>query len=285
MAADRISQLPNGILHHILSYLPTKLVVKTSILSKRWRYLWASISRIQVAIYDFPTAKRFERFIEAVLLCRDASSPIQTFHLYLDRDLEQARADIWIYHAVQRDVRELDLTLARNGKLPRCIFTCKSLSVLKLTNNCVRAFEFPINLSGLEILHLSAIYFKGETLVKLISGCPVLECLKIMFCYFHVLHINSRKLKHLNLFETGSSKAKVRVVAPGLKSLDIRGLIAEDISLEHLTSLERAHLCNLLFHGPTRIFRSLYAVSILQLYDSALEVCSIIYLLLLHPRK
>ncbi|XP_010931865.2 F-box/LRR-repeat protein 25-like [Elaeis guineensis] len=251
MAADRISQLPDTILHHILSYLPTQLVVKTSILSERWRYLWASISHIHIAIYDFPSIKSFEHFTEAVLLCRDASSPIQTFHLCWGRDLDQAHADIWIYHAVHRHIRELDLTLARDGKLPQCVFTCKSLSVLKLTaDNCLRAIDFPINLSGLETWHLSGISCEGETLVKIISGCPVLEGLKIMFCKFCVLEINSRKLKHLDLLETGSSHAKVRVVAPGLKSLDIQGLMAEDISLEHLTSLERAHLRNLLLNGP-----------------------------------
>ncbi|XP_026657194.1 F-box/LRR-repeat protein 25-like isoform X1 [Phoenix dactylifera] len=272
MAADRISELPDPILHHILSYLPTKLVVKTSILSKRWRYLWASCSHVHIGIDDFPSITSFERFTEAVLLCRDASSAIQTFHLCWDRDYDQFHADIWIYHAVQRSVRELDLALALNGKLPRCIFTCKTLSILKLTlNNHLRDMEFPINLSRLETLHLSATTFEGDTLVKLISGCPVLECLKMMFCKFYVLEINSRKLKHLDLLETGSRRARVRVVAPGLKSLDIRSLKAQEISLEHLTSLERADLRNLTFHGETRVFRSLYAVSSLQLNDSALE--------------
>ena len=35
-AKDRISKLPEFIIHHILSFLPTKAVVKTSLLSKRW---------------------------------------------------------------------------------------------------------------------------------------------------------------------------------------------------------------------------------------------------------
>jgi len=37
---DRISKLPDEIIHRILSTLDVKVVVQTSILSKRWRYFW-----------------------------------------------------------------------------------------------------------------------------------------------------------------------------------------------------------------------------------------------------
>ena len=36
-AMDRISELPEVIIHHILSFLSTKAVAKTSLLSKRWK--------------------------------------------------------------------------------------------------------------------------------------------------------------------------------------------------------------------------------------------------------
>ncbi|PNX91118.1 F-box/LRR-repeat protein, partial [Trifolium pratense] len=37
---DRISNLPDGVLSHILSFLPTKTTVQTSILSNRWHHIW-----------------------------------------------------------------------------------------------------------------------------------------------------------------------------------------------------------------------------------------------------
>ncbi|KAL9368697.1 hypothetical protein Peur_039896 [Populus x canadensis] len=39
---NRISDLPDPILHHIPLSLPIKLIAQTSILSKRWRSLWSS---------------------------------------------------------------------------------------------------------------------------------------------------------------------------------------------------------------------------------------------------
>lgn len=40
---DRISSLPDEILSHILSFLPTKYAVATSILSHRWIDIWTKI--------------------------------------------------------------------------------------------------------------------------------------------------------------------------------------------------------------------------------------------------
>ncbi|RZC59818.1 hypothetical protein C5167_007120 [Papaver somniferum] len=43
-AEDRISNLPASLLHHILYFVPTCDAARTSVLSKRWKYIWRSLS-------------------------------------------------------------------------------------------------------------------------------------------------------------------------------------------------------------------------------------------------
>ncbi|KEH21892.1 F-box/RNI/FBD-like domain protein [Medicago truncatula] len=45
---DMISDLHGDILHYILSLLPTKDVIRTSVLATKWRYLWTNLS-----VFDF----------------------------------------------------------------------------------------------------------------------------------------------------------------------------------------------------------------------------------------
>ncbi|XP_050123084.1 putative F-box/FBD/LRR-repeat protein At4g13965 isoform X3 [Malus sylvestris] len=49
---DRISQLPDAILVDIISPLRIKEVARTSVLSKRWRYLWTHVTRLNFDHHD-----------------------------------------------------------------------------------------------------------------------------------------------------------------------------------------------------------------------------------------
>ncbi|WJX30864.1 hypothetical protein P8452_19357 [Trifolium repens] len=53
--ADRISDLPDPILCHILSFLPTKQAATTCVLSKRWKPVWLSVLALD---FDDKTFKK-----------------------------------------------------------------------------------------------------------------------------------------------------------------------------------------------------------------------------------
>ncbi|KAI5405087.1 hypothetical protein KIW84_052023, partial [Lathyrus oleraceus] len=81
---DRISDLPNSLLEHILSFLPTKDTIATSILSKRWKPIWVS----QLVFYLDGTSLQdtfaFRRFFNSFITTRDNITPYPSSHSTLN---------------------------------------------------------------------------------------------------------------------------------------------------------------------------------------------------------
>ncbi|GLT67352.1 hypothetical protein SLA2020_396670 [Shorea laevis] len=103
-SVDRISDLPDGVLCHFLSFLPTKVAVLTSILSTRWRYLYTLVSNPDFEMgfwdgndeeIDAEKSKQFMNFIDRVLFFRNRPS-IVNFRLACYQYVDPLRADAWI---------------------------------------------------------------------------------------------------------------------------------------------------------------------------------------------
>ncbi|CAN1176066.1 F-box/LRR-repeat protein 13 [Linum perenne] len=59
-STDRLSYLPDCILHRILSLVDTKIVVQTSVLSRSWRYVWKHVPALNLEVSSFDHShKRF----------------------------------------------------------------------------------------------------------------------------------------------------------------------------------------------------------------------------------
>ncbi|CAN0841449.1 F-box/FBD/LRR-repeat protein At2g04230 [Linum grandiflorum] len=66
---DRISNLPDSILHHILSFLDTKSSVQTCVLSKQWESTWKHVHSLNLDL-EFDEYSRYERFVNKLLSLR-----------------------------------------------------------------------------------------------------------------------------------------------------------------------------------------------------------------------
>ncbi|KAL7087705.1 hypothetical protein ACP275_13G084500 [Erythranthe tilingii] len=190
---DRLSDLPDSVLCRILSFLRTKVSVRTSILGKRWRYVWAYVPYLY-----FRNDKQYA--ITRVLMLRKVQD-ITTFRLVDgdgciffketknkdEADLDKYLTDTWITFVVERNVERLHLSFRSRDRdhdhvpcLPVCLFTCKTLVDLKLESCGVIPARVAVCLPRLKKLHLLFVRYEAdESIPHLLSGCPVLEDLRI----------------------------------------------------------------------------------------------------------
>nr|POE52577.1 f-box/fbd/lrr-repeat protein [Quercus suber] len=191
---DRISNLPDAILQRILTLLETKDAVKTSTLSKRWQYLWMSITDL-VFMEDGPDKRKkrvqFMNFVERVLVLLMHKVQVLSIGLGIDED--------------SRCNSEEPIML------PHCLFTSESLTYLSLTYFNLESYvllKIPSSIwfSSLKTLKIRfAVFPDDRSMQRLLSGVPVLEDLTLdACCWWNVrsVCISAPMLKTLAIYET-----------------------------------------------------------------------------------
>ncbi|PWA75192.1 F-box domain, FBD domain, Leucine-rich repeat domain, L domain-like protein [Artemisia annua] len=258
---DHISSLPARILHMILSRLKsTQEVVRTSVLSSRWKYLWTSSPSLDIRGYrgkSYLSAtaidkNKFKEFVHWVLANRILD--LDSFTLDCFDYCDMSTIGRWIYLLVMRKIRQLDLKFCDrdNGRvvvLPCCLVNCDSLEVLKLDLNW--SFLSLSSFTGsrtLKVLKLDQVKLLDHELVrKFLVNCPLLEELSLIGCYIHnldYLSISSPNLKTLrikNMFDYGEniSRERLMVLCPKLTFLEIGGYMTNHLSFD-VKSLKKA---------------------------------------------
>ncbi|XP_027171853.1 putative F-box protein At3g58860 [Coffea eugenioides] len=126
---DRISELPESVLSHILSCLPTEDVVRTSVLSRKWEYKWTSIYNLTFDdrkrfCYSHrrrkwkrkkqPKKTDFMNFVDRVLALSKNSS-IKGCHLLCLDVYDPFRMKTWITAALSSNVQRLLISYAASS--------------------------------------------------------------------------------------------------------------------------------------------------------------------------
>ncbi|EYU44933.1 hypothetical protein MIMGU_mgv1a021551mg [Erythranthe guttata] len=191
ISIDRLSELPDSVLCYILSFLPTQKSVATSILSRRWRYLWTDVPNLYFNNENQGT-------IDRVLSLYNVRNII-TFRLSDRIDCDDYQIGTWITFAIERNVQNLDIwRQSADVFLPRSLFTSKTLVDLRL--HCCGEFPNIGSAVSLPLLKkLRLIFIRGhEFLPHLLSGCPVLEELVLYLSFeYRSFTISSPTIKTL----------------------------------------------------------------------------------------
>ncbi|KAJ0435437.1 putative F-box domain, FBD domain, leucine-rich repeat domain superfamily [Helianthus annuus] len=276
---DRLSMLPEDILSRILSLMPSKYAVRTSILSKRWRYTWTFVTNLDfdytrrqtfnediLIEFEDGNEKNFTKFVDRVLkFCK--TSQLKSFRLYISNKMVRGSSlSNWIDNALKLNVRGLDICVIQS-ELPSSVFTCKTLTDLRL-ELCACDFggwELP---STIYLPCLKTLDIVGCKNPQVIHGCcPVLESLslKVLCNDEEDFILNIPTLKRLNLrCSSGPSNdiSKIILHVPKLEYLFVDGELCSLFEMEDMPSLVFP------FTSPLPIFPNMKQLELTGIWQS-----------------
>ena len=226
---DRISQLPEHILHHILFFMPPKDAARTSTLSMTWRQAWNSLPRSDFrfssrnSYYSYVSEEEKAEFVEetgqfiksvdeALLPLREQKKIIQRFSLNMSLcdAIYDSCIDNWIELVNGNHIEMLDLDIlsmihVKNYVLPQKTFSVESLVKLSLSGCKLESDYFSYNMKPICLRELTLCFVEidSHTIMKILRCCLLLEvfvldsCMKIR----PVVHlVNVPKLKKAKLY-------------------------------------------------------------------------------------
>ncbi|CAA0395297.1 unnamed protein product [Arabidopsis thaliana] len=238
---DKISRLPDDLLVKVLLFLPTKIAVSTSILSKRWEFLWMWLPKLEYhnTNYSASEEQRLRSFINLNLQLHRAPI-IESLRLKfsLGRSIKPQNIKQWIIIAVFRCVRELSINLfplyciENPAKLPSSLYISKSLVILKLKDQILVDVPRMVYLPSLKYLLLKRVTYKdSNSLHQLICSCPVLENLVVErdeYNHDETLSITVSSLQRLTLkISRGGSFDELVINTPSLKYFKLTDYLGE----------------------------------------------------------
>ncbi|KAK8452082.1 hypothetical protein SEVIR_5G054901v4 [Setaria viridis] len=212
-AEDRLSGLPDDLLHSILRGLPLKQAARTSALSRRWARQWlhalASSAVIDLTDRDFargqPPARAAATVSRCLTLHAEYGAPLHVFGVALGsgRDAGAFGRDVagWVAAAVARGARDVEVDLTRRQEDPADNDHGCSAFVVELPGDLFLARNSLERLAlGLRSLSLSDADVTDQAVQAMVSSCGALELLSLRRCrHLTSVRIAGEKLRVLEI--------------------------------------------------------------------------------------
>lgn len=241
MEDDRISLLPDSLLHHILSTFNTKFVVQTCLLSKRWKTLWTLIPTLNFDYnsfsssssfnYDDEESKRrsFKFFIFRVLSKHCATDIQKLTYTSSPNGDESVLVELLICYAGSHNVQQLCVNTYNIGiyEWDYCFPICSSLIELKMVCGFVDDWGV-LALPSLKILEIQCDWSARDERanydgITMFSGCPNLESLVLVDYLFESATISAPRLENFKLCASHDMELtfpQVELLTPTLKAVN-----------------------------------------------------------------
>ncbi|KAM0004190.1 putative F-box domain, leucine-rich repeat domain superfamily, F-box-like domain superfamily [Helianthus debilis subsp. tardiflorus] len=253
---DRITRLPDGVIHHIFSFIDTPSVVRSSLLSQSWRNTWKSHPHLNVEIGPSPdqaSSTNFPKFAHRFLSKRDDVTELSTIDFRSNSITLQLLRKIVIY-AMSHRTRNLKIEFLGDKQTRRGGFD-SSLFRSRYLEHLVLSIDFGLKISPLltwDFPALTTLTIKRVTFtlqlpngdasrsIDLFSRFPNLKTLALDGCTLSNIDtfiIKSSELESLSLICINQSCEFV-VSAPKLTSFTYNGIARFLLSTKDLRSLE-----------------------------------------------
>ncbi|XP_078172524.1 F-box/LRR-repeat protein At4g14103-like isoform X2 [Carex rostrata] len=255
---DWLSQLPEPLLLQILSFLPTKFAVRTSLLARRFRHLWTVSPSMELDRSDFPPGRLFNDVISRCLRLRDPSAPLRSFCLKTTNNHRPFSVKLlsnWLTRAYSLGLRDLSLhihTDTTESLLPLI------LSFGSLHSLCINGVDFdPCNINfNIPFPHLVPTTFPLTQLkylsIKAKYSYPDLKtfimeqrnleylCIEPAPCREPILDLSSQSVKKLSFRFTFQIKTYLSFPKLEFLDLNIRLFVKPNIFYGEMPVLRKA---------------------------------------------
>ncbi|KAJ9539827.1 hypothetical protein OSB04_026333 [Centaurea solstitialis] len=249
---DLLSRLPDEILVSILSSFPLKEAAATSLLSRRWRYLWCQTDHLvfedweRWSLMDTLSSKESNEYMSWVdhIIHQHKSPTVDEFKIRFGLDENATAAiDKWIKYAISKNVQTLELALVRSHGtcghhcFPNKIFDRKRGSSLKR-----HSFNDPLmEIKFLKSLILRFVDVDDDGIKIILNNCLVLEHLSIVYsCKLVKPEIRGKGLVLKNLdIESCSQLESVEICDSNIVFFNCLGASSVTLRFDNLQKLEK----------------------------------------------
>ncbi|KAF5762064.1 putative F-box domain, FBD domain, leucine-rich repeat domain superfamily [Helianthus annuus] len=203
---DFISNMPDNVVTNILDRLPVQLALRTSILSRNWRFKWTMLTQLVFDdnFFEYLTKTSAENNHGGIIsrLLLNVKGGIEKFVFFMPKVIDNndvENINHWILFLSRKRIKDITLTNTNVFfplKLPTYFFSCLELKHLKLTR-CCELGEILTRCPSLEILDMRFFFYACKVKLVDIVKAKNLKMLSLSVCNIDAVAISSSTIFEL----------------------------------------------------------------------------------------